>query len=126
MRDKRPRIKLTTMQRERQAGGLSLPNFRFYKWAFPQRPVLSWFHPEVQVSSKEERLLASYSFTSILHSNISIHHCNSRYGPIILYLQFIWRNAKKVAGCSSGVACIFQYLIAVDWWSLYSLSHLGK
>ena len=87
-RGKRPRIKL----RERQAGGLSLPNFKFYKWAFTLRPLLTWFQPDAQMSwqALQERMLAPYSFANILHSNISAHQCRMRFGPIISYLLFIF------------------------------------
>lgn len=103
-RGKRPRIKLTTMQRERQAGGLSLPNFKFYYWAFTLRPLLTWFQPDAQVSWRalEERLLAPYSFVNILQSSTSIKQCRLRFGPLISHLLFIWRRAEKLAGCSSG------------------------
>ncbi len=40
---KRPHIKLTTMQRGRQASGLSFPNFKLYNWALTLRPLQTWF-----------------------------------------------------------------------------------
>lgn len=100
---KRPRIKLTTMQRERQAGGLSLPNFKFYEWAFTLRPLLSWFHPDAQVSWRtlEERMIAPYSFTNILYAKISPHQCRLKFGPMISYLLLVWRRVEKLAGCFS-------------------------
>lgn len=102
-RGKRPRIKFTTMQRGRQDGGLSLPNFKFYKWAFTLRPLLTWCQPDAQVSWRalEERKLAPYSFANFLHSNISISQCRLRFGPIISYLLSVWRKAEKLAGCSA-------------------------
>uniref|UniRef100_A0A3Q3A7S1 Reverse transcriptase domain-containing protein n=1 Tax=Kryptolebias marmoratus TaxID=37003 RepID=A0A3Q3A7S1_KRYMA len=44
------------------------------------------------------QLLTPYSFASILHSNLSIHQCRSRFGPIILYLLSIWRRVAKIVG----------------------------
>lgn len=45
-------------------------------------------------------MLARYSFTNILQSNISVHQL--RFGPIISYLLFTWGRVEKSAGCSSG------------------------
>lgn len=44
---KRPRIKLTTLQRDRTQGGLALPNFNMY---FVLRPPSAWFNPSSSVS----------------------------------------------------------------------------
>lgn len=98
---KRPRIKLTTMQRERQAGGLSLPNFKFYGWAFTLRPLLTWFQLDARVSwrAMEEQIIAPYSFVNFLHSNISLHCCRLRFGPLISYLLSVWRSVEKLVGC---------------------------
>lgn len=103
-RGKRPRIRLTTIQRERQDGGLSFPNFKFYNWAITLRPLLTWLQSDARVSWRalEEQMLAPYSFTNILHSNISLNQCRLKFGPIISYLIFIWRKVEKLSGCSSG------------------------
>lgn len=102
-RGRRPRIKLNTVQRERQDGGLSLPNFKLYKWAFTLRPLLIWLQPNIQVSWRglEERMLAPYSFSTFLHSKISLNQCRLRYGPIISYLLLIWRKVGKLTGCAT-------------------------
>lgn len=101
---KRPRFKLTTMQRERQDGGLSLPNVKLYGWAFTLRPLLTWFQSDAQVSWRdvEERMIAPYSFINILHSNVSLHHCRLRFGTMISYLLSTWRRVEKLVGCFGG------------------------
>ena len=43
---KRARIKLASLQNEKQAGGLAVPNFKLYFQAFSMRPLLSWFIPD--------------------------------------------------------------------------------
>uniref|UniRef100_A0AAQ5YHX5 Reverse transcriptase domain-containing protein n=1 Tax=Amphiprion ocellaris TaxID=80972 RepID=A0AAQ5YHX5_AMPOC len=109
-RGKRPCIKLTTMQREKQDGGLSLPNFKLYKWVFTLRPLLTWFQSDAQVSwrAMEERRLAPYFFYNFLHSNISIHQCRVRFGPLMSYLLSIWRKVEKLADCSAVLGPTFS------------------
>ena len=45
---------------------------------------------------------APYSFANNLHSNISVHQCRLRFGPMISYLLLVWRRVEKLASCSSG------------------------
>lgn len=47
-------------------------------------------------------MLAPYSFVNFLHSDISVHQCCLRVGPVIFYLLFVWRKLDKLIGCSSG------------------------
>lgn len=99
---KQPRIKLTTMQRERQAGSLSLPNFKLYNWSFTLRPLLTWFQSDAQVSwwALEERLVTPYSPVDFLYSNIPTFHCRFKFGPIVSHLLSVWRKVEKLYGCS--------------------------
>lgn len=98
---KRPRIKLSTMQRERQAGGLSLPNIKHYYWAFTLRPLLTWLQSETSVSWRalEESLVHPYTLQDLLYSNIPIVQCRCRFGPIVSQLLSVWRAVEKLCGC---------------------------
>ncbi|WP_242641728.1 hypothetical protein, partial [Candidatus Ichthyocystis sparus] len=42
-RGRRPKIRLTNLQRKKESGGLSVPNFKLYFHALTIRPLLNWF-----------------------------------------------------------------------------------
>ncbi len=48
--DKRPRIKLTTLQHPNRAGGLAVPNFELYYWSFQLKALHNWVDPQSTVS----------------------------------------------------------------------------
>ena len=95
---KRPRLKLSLLQRARDDGGLSLPNFKFYYWAFTLRPLLKWFDSSQNVSWREleESLVHPIELRDLLYSNITTSQCKVRFGPIISQLVAVWRAAEKL------------------------------
>lgn len=101
-RGKRPRVKLSTLQRERQAGGLSLPNFQYYYWAFSLRPVLTWLQTDEAVAWRalEESLVYPHSLKELLFSNVPVRQC-AHFGPIVSQLLCIWRTVEKLCGCTT-------------------------
>ena len=83
---KRPRLKMSTLQRRREDGGLSVPDFKFYFWSFVLRPLLTWFNPSISVSwcSLESSMIEPWSLHDVLFVNICDKQCHLRFGPIIL------------------------------------------
>ena len=45
-----PRLRLSTAQRDRADGGLSLSNPKLYHWAFALRPLISWLDEGIETS----------------------------------------------------------------------------
>lgn len=85
---KRPRLRIKTLQRDKTQGGLGLPNFKMYFWAFVLRPISTWFNPVSSVSWKliEENISQPYRLQDLVYSNIPPKEAKSRLGPIISYL----------------------------------------
>lgn len=102
-RVKRLRIKLTTMQRQRQAGRLSLLNFKYYNRAFTLRSAFTWLQPEAKVSWRalEESLVNPNSLQNLLYSNVPISQCYRKLGPIVSQPISVWKATEKLCGCTS-------------------------
>lgn len=96
---KRPRVKLNTMQRERRDGGLALPDFKLYNWAFTLRPLFVWLRPNSQVSWREleESLVSPYSLDQFLNLYLSTPQRNT-YGSIISRLIQVWEKSGTLCG----------------------------
>ena len=94
---KRPRLKMSTLQRKKDSGGLAVPDFKLYFWSFVLRPLLNWLNPDFSTSwlSLESAKTEPWSLHDALFSNISNKQCQLRFGPIIAYLIKIWRLAEK-------------------------------
>ena len=82
---KRPRLKLSLLQRAKAHGGLSLPNFKLYHWAFTLRPLLKWFDPAANVSWREleQSLVHPLQLRDVLYSNVTTGQSRARFGPIV-------------------------------------------
>lgn len=48
-KNKRSKIRLTTLQHPKPSGGLALPNFKLYFWAFQLRFLKTWFEPSSKI-----------------------------------------------------------------------------
>lgn len=94
---KRPRLKLSTLQRSKGDGGLAVPNFKYYFWSFILRPIVVWNDPDTPVSwrSLEDRIVQPWSLRDILFANISDRQTMLRFGPLISNVFHIWRLVEK-------------------------------
>ncbi len=83
--NKRPRLKMSTIQQKKLDEGLAVPNFKFYFWSFLLRPLISWFNPQAVVSWRalEEKLVSPWRLQDVIFSDISIKQCQLRFGPLI-------------------------------------------
>lgn len=95
--NKRPRLKMSTIQRRRLDGGLAVPNFKLYFWSFSLRPLINWFNPKAVVSwhALEEELVSPWRLQDVIFTNISIKQCQLSFEPLIAYVIQIWRNSQK-------------------------------
>ena len=102
---KKPRIKTSTLQRHKSAGGVNLPNFEWYSWSFVLRPLAVWLNPNSQVSwlPIEEKLTSPYSLHNLIHSNISHKLVKRDFGPIISYLFTMWLKVQQFAKIHSKI-----------------------
>uniref|UniRef100_A0A3B1ICK8 Reverse transcriptase domain-containing protein n=1 Tax=Astyanax mexicanus TaxID=7994 RepID=A0A3B1ICK8_ASTMX len=94
---KRPRIKLSTLQRCKSDGGLAFPDFKKYAQAFTLKPLSTWLNPQAQSSwrSVEEALIAPYKLQDLIFSEIPTRHCRLYFGPVISHLILTWRTTVR-------------------------------
>lgn len=109
--NKPPRLKLSTLQRNRGDGGLALPNFKFYFWSFVLRSIVTWRDPTTPVSWRrlEEKMVLPWCLEDVPFSNISDKQTMLRFGPLISNVFQTWRLVEK--GCK----------ISCNWHSLSPL-----
>ena len=74
---KKPCLKMSILQRRREDGGLSVPDFKFYFWSFVLRPLPIWFNPSISVSwrSLESSMIEPWTLHDVLFVNISKKQC---------------------------------------------------
>ena len=101
--NKRPRLKMSTIQRRRLDGGLAVPNLKLYFWSFCLRPLINWFNPKGVVSWHvlEEQLVSPWRLQDVIFTNISIKQYQLRFGPLISHVIQIWCYSQK----SCGILC---------------------
>ena len=91
---KRPRVKMSILQRHKLSGGLGFPNFQFYFWSSTLRPLHTWLNPAAQVAwcSLEENRVKPHRLHDLIYSNIPIKTCKSKFGSLISHLVATWRT----------------------------------
>ncbi len=94
---KHPCLRLSLLQKARADGGLLLPNFKLYYWAFTLWPLLKWFDSTTTVSLQEleESLVHPIELRALLYSNITTSQCKVCYWPIVIKLVSEWRSPPK-------------------------------
>lgn len=97
---KRPRIKLKTLQRPKLLGGLALPNFQFYHWAFQIRALHIWMDPSSKVPwrSIEEAMVKPHRLEDLLFTGLGRSNTNLKFGCIIAHSLKVWKEAEKCMG----------------------------
>lgn len=97
---KRPRIKLTTLQRDKNQGGLALPDFKIYSWSYVLRPLSTWFDPSSAVSWRpvEENIALPHRLQDLVYANIPLKKAKLRLGPVISFLLASYRTAMRHVG----------------------------
>lgn len=88
----RPRLKLTTLQRNKQNGGLAVPNFKYYFWSYVLRPLSYWLEPKIQVSWRpiEENLAFPHRLQDLIYSGLTTKQSKHKLGPIMSFLLNVW------------------------------------
>ncbi len=97
---KRPRLKLTTLQRDKTQGGLSLPDFKTYFWSYVLRPLSTWFNPSSSVSWRpiEENLALPHRLQDLVYANIPLKKAKLHLGPVISFLLTSYHTVMKHVG----------------------------
>lgn len=95
---RRPKIKLVNLQRKKELGGLSVPNFKLYSLALSLRPVINWFYENTSMSwiKIERNLVAPAALKDVLFTQLPISKCKSKYGEIISYAIENMRKIEKL------------------------------
>lgn len=96
------RIRLETLQRAKEEGGLAVPNPWVYFLAAQLQHLSGW---EGERSNPQRRLLESFFQTNSLYESLEAHKFNSRVGsfPTLKLIHKIWwkiKEMQKIGGIS--------------------------
>lgn len=96
---KRARIRLSTLQRPKEEGGLAVPDLKLYFLAFQIRSIHVWMDPESKIPWRpiEARLTCPNHLTDIPFIQTG-RKSTLRYGIIISSTLKAWRDAEKTLG----------------------------
>lgn len=97
---KRPRLKLTTLQRDKTIGGLALPDLKIYFWSYVLRPLSTWLNPSSSVSWRpnEENIALPLRLQDLVYANIPLKKAKLRLDPVISFLLTSYRTVMKHVG----------------------------
>lgn len=98
--NKRSKIRLKTLQLPKLYGGLAVPNFKHYFWAFQLRFLKIWFDPFSKISwrSIEQGLVHPLRLQDLPFSGITQRSSLLRLGPIINCSLEVWKQSCKFLG----------------------------
>lgn len=111
--NERPKVRLAKLQNCKSAGGLALPNFKFYFWAFQLRSLKIWFETSSKISCRliEQELVYPLRLQDLPFVGITKRSVLFRLGPIIKCSLETWKQSCKFLGYKhkflSGTTTIF-------------------
>lgn len=93
---KQPKLKLSTLQRTKMEGGLSLPNFELYHKVFQLRAVKTLFDPMISTPCREiEAIVKPIRLKDVLFSGLSLKYCKQLFVPIVTNTISTFRAVEK-------------------------------
>lgn len=98
-----PRIRTTILQHDRMSGGLNVPNFELYYYAFMLRPLKNWFNDNSKVPwvEIEKQIVSPFLLKDVLFSALSDRYCLEHFGPIVAHSIYIWNYVEKLGDWGS-------------------------
>lgn len=95
--NKRPRIKLVTLQREKSLGGWEVPNFKVYYWSFVLHSIKSWLDLTNSTSWRflEDNLVYPYRLQDLIYAEVPLKQAKMCFGPIIATVLTTWKLVTK-------------------------------
>lgn len=92
---RRPRIRLSTLQRPKLLGGLAVPNFELYYWSFQMRALSKWVDPHSTTAWRmiESAKVLPHRLQDILFSSVTNKTIKITSG---LSLQTLYRCGRKL------------------------------
>lgn len=96
---KRARIRSTTLQRPKLEGGLALPNFKFYHWAFQLQSMRTWTNVNSKVPWRviEEAIAAPHRLQDLLYIKQKRRN-SAKLGSIVSYSLLVWGKVQTFLG----------------------------
>ena len=94
--NKKPRIRIKTLQLPVERGGLALPNLRFYNWACHTRIIWDWLQSHLKSDmSIDEWFSSPYSLLSALTTCRKKTSSDMKRNPVIYNTIRVWRDITK-------------------------------
>lgn len=130
-KEKRPRLKLTTLQRDKTRGGLALPNFKIYSWSYVLHPLSTWFNLRSSVSWRpiEENLSLPHELQDLVYSNLPLKKVKLHLGPVISFLLTTYRTVMKHVHADvewNNQIADFQQFFTFQWQYTFLITTLEK
>lgn len=94
---KQPRVKLTTLQRRKMDGSLSMPNFKHYFWSFVLIPQADRLNIDSSPCWKpiEINLASPHRLEDLIYTSVPLKRARLQLGPIMSFLLSMWHLAEK-------------------------------
>lgn len=97
--NKKPRIRIKTLQLPWEQGGLSLPNLRYYNWAYHTRIIWDWLQSHLRSETGIDEWLSSpYSLLSQLTNCGKKESLDIHQNLIICNTIRVWQDITKYLG----------------------------
>lgn len=99
---RQPRLRFSVLQRTKSEGGLALPNFKLYYWAFQIRVMCTWTDSESVVPwrSIESALVHPHRLQDLPFTGAGRHKSINKFGSIISSTFAAWYSAEKASRIS--------------------------